>query len=399
MGNEVERLACDDLFSASRRWRRCRRPSLRAGWASAPPSGFRPLPRAGLEVRCRVALDRHATEIADVAFVIAAGIERQDIAGSPHLVGGRAVEARPRRDEAIFERQAPVHLFAAKRFDDFRFRRPWPVRGDHRQHGIDHEFGGCTEEIQFFPGLARPQAFERHMRFHESHARQLARHEFRRVGGQERTLDADALQFRRESLRDDRPRAQPSGSLFPTPETRGYRICRALSRKLPSPGRYRSTGPAPFDVNENGQIAADADRVEMVEEKEPVAAEQILDVVLGRDDQRVDAGLVEERVKARAVKWRRCGFSAFANDSAVGLSFMTSTPADLARSEARPHSSVSKPTCRHSHGACQARRKSPIIAKPPLLQTKADCMLTVDAKGVFPIAPTPFLADGAIDMS
>jgi 4-hydroxy-tetrahydrodipicolinate synthase len=26
-------------------------------------------------------------------------------------------------------------------------------------------------------------------------------------------------------------------------------------------------------------------------------------------------------------------------------------------------------------------------------------MLTVDAKGVFPIAPTPFLADGAIDMS
>ena len=26
-------------------------------------------------------------------------------------------------------------------------------------------------------------------------------------------------------------------------------------------------------------------------------------------------------------------------------------------------------------------------------------MLTVAAKGVFPIAPTPFLADGAIDMS
>ena len=26
-------------------------------------------------------------------------------------------------------------------------------------------------------------------------------------------------------------------------------------------------------------------------------------------------------------------------------------------------------------------------------------MLSVDAKGVFPIAPTPFLADGAIDMA
>ena len=65
---------------------------------------------------------------------------------------------------------------------------------------------------------------------------------------------------------------------------------------------------AAFDVNEKGQIAADADRVEMVEEKEPVAAEEILNVVLGGDHRRVHAGLVEERVEARAVKWRRRGF-------------------------------------------------------------------------------------------
>ena len=40
---------------------------------------------------------------------------------------------------------------------------------------------------------------------------------------------------------------------------------------------------AAFDIDENRQIAADADRVEMIEEEEAVAAEEILDVVLGRD--------------------------------------------------------------------------------------------------------------------
>ena len=37
---------------------------------------------------------------------------------------------------------------------------------------------------------------------------------------------------------------------------------------------------AAFDVDQKRQIAADADRVEMIEEEEPVAAEEILDVVL-----------------------------------------------------------------------------------------------------------------------
>ena len=62
---------------------------------------------------------------------------------------------------------------------------------------------------------------------------------------------------------------------------------------------------AAFDVNEKGQIAADADRVEMVEEEEPVAAEQILDVVLGGDDRRVHARFVKQIVEARAVERQR----------------------------------------------------------------------------------------------
>ena len=46
----------------------------------------------------------------------------------------------------------------------------------------------------------------------------------------------------------------------------------------------------------------------------------------------VDAGLVEEPVKPRGVKWRR-GFS-LRERLCGGLSFMISSPADLARSAA-----------------------------------------------------------------
>ena len=65
---------------------------------------------------------------------------------------------------------------------------------------------------------------------------------------------------------------------------------------------------AAFDIDEKRQITADANRVEMIEEEESVAAGGILNVVLGRDHRGVHAGFVEKRVKARAIKGRRRGF-------------------------------------------------------------------------------------------
>src|SRR6516164_4333829 len=65
---------------------------------------------------------------------------------------------------------------------------------------------------------------------------------------------------------------------------------------------------AAFDIDEQRQITADANRVEMIEEEEPVAAEEILDVVFRRDHNRVHAGLVEKTVKASAIKRQRSGF-------------------------------------------------------------------------------------------
>src|ERR1700759_2408646 len=81
-----------------------------------------------------------------------------------------------------------------------------------------------------------------------------------------------------------------------------------LIRFHPLPDIGRLIGAA-FDVDEKRQIAADADRVEMIEEKEPVTAEEILNVVLRGDYRRVHSSLVEETVEARHVKWRRRGLS------------------------------------------------------------------------------------------
>ena len=57
-------------------------------------------------------------------------------------------------------------------------------------------------------------------------------------------------------------------------------------------------------IDEQRQVAADPDRVEMIEEEEAVPADKVLDVVLGRDDQDVDAGLVEEIVELRRIERR-----------------------------------------------------------------------------------------------
>ena len=133
-------------------------------------------------------------------------------------------------------------------------------------------------------------------------------HEFRRIGGQERALDADALHLRGKFCkmidRELRGIEGRSRSL----EGRGPELPKVLLVGFhPVPDIGRLFRPA-FDIDEKRQITADANGVEMIEEEEPIAAEEILDVVLGRDHHCVHAGLVKEIVKARAVKWKRCRF-------------------------------------------------------------------------------------------
>ena len=63
--------------------------------------------------------DPHAREVADIAVIIAAGIERQHVALLPALVRRRAVEARSRRDQAIIEGQPARGFLAAQRLGQF----------------------------------------------------------------------------------------------------------------------------------------------------------------------------------------------------------------------------------------------------------------------------------------
>ncbi len=116
------------------------------------------------------------------------------------------------------------------------------------------------------------------MRFHESGPWQLASHEFRRVDGQERALDPDPF------------RSKPSKVINSTLggiegrsrglEGRSPELAEVLLiglHSVPDIGRLIWT---PFDVDEERQIAAYADRVEMIEEEEAIPAQEILDVVL-----------------------------------------------------------------------------------------------------------------------
>ena len=140
------------------------------------------------------------------------------------------------------------------------------------------------------------------MRFDERDPRKLARHELRRVGGQESALDADALQIRGEFGEMIRRELRRIEARARRPEGRSPELAELLLIRFhPVPDIGRLVRPA-FDVNEHGQVPADADRVEMIEEEEPVAAEQVLNVMLGRDHDGVHAGLVEELVEARGVK-------------------------------------------------------------------------------------------------
>jgi hypothetical protein len=60
-----------------------------------------------------------------------------------------------------------------------------------------------------------------------------------------------------------------------------------------------------FAIDEHRQVAADADGLHRVEEKEAIAAEEVLRVVLRRRQEHVYAGVVEQLVELCCVEWQR----------------------------------------------------------------------------------------------
>ena len=79
-----------------------------------------------LELGVGLALDRHAAEVADIAVIVAAGIEREDVALVPRLIRRRAIEARAGGDQAIVEGQPAARLLAPERLGQLALVAPGP---------------------------------------------------------------------------------------------------------------------------------------------------------------------------------------------------------------------------------------------------------------------------------
>ena len=125
----------------------------------------------------------------------------------------------------------------------------------------------------------------------------------RRVGRQERHLDADPLGLDAglahivDRLLHGIDRARAVRVALGRPE-RGDLLLVGLQAVAEECRFLRRT----LGVDQQRQVAADAHGVHVVEEDGAMAAQQILDVVLGVGDQDIDAGLVHEPVELFGVE-------------------------------------------------------------------------------------------------
>ena len=260
-----------------------------------------------LKLGVRLAQDGHPAEVADIALVVAAGVDRHRIALAPDLVGRRAVEAGAGGDQAILEGEVARHFLAAERLDHLELGGARTVSGDGREHRIDHAFGGEAKVIRVPRGVfLRPEPLQRHGSIDDSRRGQLAPEHFLGIGGQEGALDADrsvlAMKLA-EPLDHRRHRAlgSPGTDEFRHPEF--AELALVVLHRVADIGRVLRLAA---EIDEKRQVAGEADRIEMLEEEEAIgAADQVLDVVLGGDDENVDSRPFKERVEQLPVE-REC---------------------------------------------------------------------------------------------
>ena len=123
------------------------------------------------------------------------------------------------------------------------------------------------------------------------------------VGGQERGLDPDAPDARTEPADvldrelDRVDRAGGRGLDRRRPELAEL-VLERLEPIADVGGLFRPAAP----IDQHRQITAHADGVHVIEEEEAVAAEQILHVVLRRDEKRVDAGVLQKLVEPGGIE-------------------------------------------------------------------------------------------------
>ena len=108
------------------RERRCRRPGRRPDPANAARWTASISARQILQFAVGLAQHGHAREVADIAVIIAAGIERQHVALLPALRRRRPVVAAAAGEQAVFEGQAAIGLRDAAARPTLRLVVPGP---------------------------------------------------------------------------------------------------------------------------------------------------------------------------------------------------------------------------------------------------------------------------------
>ena len=131
----------------------------------------------------------------------------------------------------------------------------------------------------------------------------FAAEHFLRIGGEEGALDADhgvlAVELA-EPLdhRGHRALRSPGLDEFRHPELAELPL--VVLHRVADIGRVLRLAA---DIDEERQVAGKADRVEMGEEEETIGvADQVLDVMLGGNDEDVDPGPLHERIEQLAVE-------------------------------------------------------------------------------------------------
>ena len=246
---------------------------------------------------------RHAGDVADIAVVIAAGIQRQDVTLLPFLLGRRAIVTRACGDQTIFEGEAAVGLLPAQCLRQFEFAGSGAVICDHRQHGIDDAIRRDTQLFELIGAFVSALPLQHDKCVGDFDVREGATQRRTGIKRQKRHLDTDAARPKTE-LADmvDRllhgiDRARRSGLRGRNPEWLDLPLI-TFQPMAEIGGLVHGA----LDVDENRQIAADPHGIHVVEEKGAVAAEQVLDVVFGRRDKHVQAGLIHEAIEPVGIK-------------------------------------------------------------------------------------------------
>ena len=170
---------------------------------------------------------------------------------------------------------------------------------------FDDQLGREPQLLQFFRGLPHAQALEHEQRILDVRVGQrLAQ---RRLGicRNECELHADAVALLRKPahvvgcLLHDIDRAAAFRIHFGDPE----RLDLGLIR-LHAVAEIRGLVRRAFRIDESRQIAADPDRVHVIEKERAVAAEEILDIMLRCRDEYVEPGFFHEPVEQSGIEGR-----------------------------------------------------------------------------------------------